>query len=48
LTGHARGQLERSDCIQPDELRLHALDYRCSMTAVALPLTTGSRREAVA
>jgi hypothetical protein len=38
LPAHSRGELERTHGIEADELRSHALDYRCLVTAVELPL----------
>ena len=38
LTRDAARELEGADGVQTNELWLHALDYRCSMTAVASEL----------
>ena len=38
LPAHTGRELEGPNRVESGELRLHALDYRCSMTAVELPL----------
>jgi succinate-semialdehyde dehydrogenase/glutarate-semialdehyde dehydrogenase len=38
LAGHACGELERGDCVEAYELRVHTLDYRWCVTVVELPL----------
>jgi hypothetical protein len=38
LTRDAGRELEGADCVETNELRLHALDYRCCMVSVELEL----------